>query len=75
MSTAISPHACTATIADRLYSMKELSELGYGSRRHNLKLIAEGKLPAVLVAGAYKVRASDLHLIAVPVTPECDDAA
>lgn len=68
MCAATTASAATPAV-DRLYSMKELSELGYGSRRHNLKLIADGALPAVLVAGAYKVRASDLHLIATPVVP------
>lgn len=75
MRTASPSVLTTVPTADRLYSLKELSELGYGSRRHNLKLIAEGKLPAVMVAGAYKVRTSDLHFIAVPAAPEGSEAA
>lgn len=65
MSTAI------ALIEDpeRLYSMKELEELGVGSRRKHLELIREGRLPAVKVGKTYKVRARDLHLLAEPVGP------
>lgn len=54
---------------DDLYSMRTLEEMGLGSRRTNLELIRQGRLPAVLVGNAYKVRARDLHLLAKPVGP------
>lgn len=53
---------------DRLYSLRELSELGYGSRNTNRELIAKRAIPAVIVGNSYKIRESDLHLLAVPVT-------
>ncbi|MFP3397656.1 hypothetical protein SB749_15100 [Brevibacterium sp. SIMBA_078] len=52
---------------ERLYSLRELSEMGYGSRRTLQTRIHEGKVPAVLVNHAYKIRASDLHLLAEQV--------
>lgn len=52
---------------ERLYSLRELSEMGYGSRRTLQTRIHEGKVPAVLVNHGYKIRASDLHLLAEQV--------
>lgn len=62
----------SSTVVDspeRLYSLRELSDMGYGSRRANQTLIRNGRVPAVLVGGAYKVAASDLHYLAQPAGP------
>lgn len=53
---------------ERLFTLRELSAMGYGSRRANLDAIHAGRLPAVSVHGRLKVRESDLGLLAVPVT-------
>jgi hypothetical protein len=52
---------------ERLFALRELSELGYGSRRTNLNLINAGLLPAVCVGTPFKVRESDLALLAAPI--------
>ncbi|MGO1971623.1 MAG: hypothetical protein ACTH2Q_01565 [Propionibacteriaceae bacterium] len=52
---------------ERLYSLRELEQLGYGGRKTNARRITAGLLPAVQVGNAYRVRKSDLHLLAVPV--------
>ncbi|WP_313420552.1 hypothetical protein [Brevibacterium casei] len=59
---------------DRLYSVRELWELGYGSKNSIRALIADGVVPAVKVGNRFKVRESDLYLIAVPVTPRAVSA-
>lgn len=57
----------------RLFSLRELATLGYGSPRTNQKLITAGSVPAVLVGNRYKVRESDLRFLAEPVIAECGD--
>lgn len=54
-------------MVDRLYSLTELSSLGYGSKNSVRALIAVGTVPAVRVGNRLKVRETDLHYIAVPV--------
>jgi hypothetical protein len=61
--------------AERLYSLSELAELGYAGRATLTKMIKNGDVPGVLTPAGYKVRASDLHLIAVPVVPAGGEAA
>lgn len=58
---------------ERLFTLRTLSDRGYGSARWLYEQCRRGEIPAVRVAGTYKIRESDLGLIAVPVTPE--DAA
>ena len=59
---------------ERLYSLRELSEMGYGSRKTLQTRIHEGKVPAVRVNNAFKIRASDLHLLADQVGPSSTPA-
>lgn len=54
---------------DRLYSVNELQELGYGSRNTIRRRIAEGVVPALRVGNTIKIRESDLQCLAVPVKP------
>jgi hypothetical protein len=61
------PAAPERTKPERLFALRELSEMGYGSRRTNLNLINAGLLPAVRVGTAFKVRESDLPLLAAPI--------
>lgn len=65
----------TPTTLDRLISLRELEQNGYGGRATLTKLIKRGEVPGVLTPGGYKVYESDLHFIAVPVVPEDGDAA
>ncbi|AXK45932.1 MULTISPECIES: hypothetical protein [Micrococcales] len=65
----------TTTVLERLYSLRALEEAGYSGRATLTKLIKTGAIPAVLTPAGYKIRESDLHLIAVPVVPEGGDAA
>ncbi|WP_353113280.1 hypothetical protein [Microbacterium sp.] len=59
---------------ERLYALSDLAEYGYGSAQ-NLRLrILAGKLPGVRVGSVYKIRESDLHLLAVPVVPNVEAA-
>lgn len=55
------------TAPERLFSLRELSEMGYGSRRANQAAIREGRVPAVIVGKSYKVAASDLRYLVKPV--------
>ena len=52
---------------DRLYSVRELQELGYGSRNTIRRRIAEGVVPALRVGKTIKIRESDLQCLVVPV--------
>lgn len=65
----------TVKTLDLLFSLRELEEAGYGGRATLTKLIKSGTVPGVLTPAGYKVYASNLHLIAVPVVPEGGDAA
>ena len=47
-------------VPERVFDLSTLAELGYGSRHTNLAKIHAGQIPAVKVAGAWKIRASDL---------------
>lgn len=58
------PHAL-----ERLIALRDLEQAGYGSRMTLTRLIKRGDLPAVRTPGGFKVRESDLSLIAVPVIP------
>lgn len=63
--TTVSPDAAEL----RLYSIRELADLGYGSKPKIRERILAGVVPAVMVGNTYKIRATDLHLLAVPVVP------
>lgn len=56
-------------LPDRLYSVRQLWALGYGSKNSIRARIHEGAVPAVRVGKTLKVRESDLHHLAVPVEP------
>lgn len=57
----------TAPTLERLYSLRELNEAGYGDRRTIMKLIHENKVPARKIGTAFKIRESDLPLIGEPL--------
>ncbi len=57
----------TATTLERLYPLRELQDANYGDRTTLMKRIHDGTLPAVKVGNAYRIRESDLHLIAKPI--------
>lgn len=59
---------------ERLLTLGELADLGYGSRRANQIAIREGRIPAVVVGRSYKVRESDLYLLTEPAGPRGDAA-
>ena len=61
------PAAPERTKPERLFALRELSDMGYGSRRTNLNLINAGLLPAVRVGTRCKVHESDLPLVAAPI--------
>ncbi len=44
----------------RLYSLRDLTAAGYGSRAHLLGLIHSGELPAVMIGNAWKIRELEL---------------
>ncbi|WP_067247012.1 MerR family transcriptional regulator [Microbacterium resistens] len=57
----------TATVMDsslRLYTLRELTDAGYGSRQYLLNRIHSGELPAVRIGKYWKVRESDLAAVA-----------
>lgn len=54
---------------ERLYSLRELSDAGYGHTVTLARYIHEGKVPAVKIGHTFKIRESDLPAIAVPVAP------
>jgi excisionase family DNA binding protein len=56
-----------ASTLDRLYSLRELQEAGYGDRITLTKRIHAGKIPAVRVGNRFKVYESDLRHLAHPV--------
>ncbi|WP_119697611.1 hypothetical protein [Microbacterium halotolerans] len=51
---------------ESLHSLRELAAAGYGSRKSLLARISADEIPAVQVGNAYKIRHSDLPLLAVP---------
>lgn len=51
---------------ERLYSLRELYEMGYGHRHTITKLIREGRVPAVKMANGYKIRERDLRFLRDP---------
>lgn len=56
----------TDSTLERLYSLRELQNAGYGNRIVLNQRINRGELPAVKVGNAYRIRESDLGLIAIP---------
>ena len=60
------------TDLERLYTLRELSEAGYGDRMTLTRYIHQGRLPALKVGNTFKVRRCDLVKIAVPVQPHLD---
>ncbi|WP_169252847.1 hypothetical protein [Brevibacterium sp. 'Marine'] len=75
MLTALtpSPRALPSLITEdgvpvRLYELSALAELGYGSKHTNLAKIRKGQIPAVKIAGAWKIRESDLGRLVEAVT-------
>lgn len=65
----------SAPTLERLYKLQELQDAGYGNRMTLLSLIHKGALPALKVGNAYKIRESDLHLIAEAVNDDARSAA
>lgn len=63
----------TTAPIQRLLTLRELESMGYGSRKTNQLRITKGLLPAVMVGNRYKIRESDLHLLAVPINNERND--
>ena len=63
-SSVISP-------VERLYTLSELTDLGYGSRATLYRRIADGTVPAVRTSpySAYKIRESDLPMLIHAVDP------
>lgn len=74
MTTLVASKPQQKARPEHLHGLRILAERGYGSRHHILNLIAEGKVPAVKVGKSYKIRDSDLHLLAEPVVPASLDA-
>lgn len=63
------------TALERLYPLRELQDANYGDRTTLMKRIHDRTLPAVKVGNAYRIRESDLHLIAKPVGDSSANAA
>ena len=61
------PHT---TALERLIPLRDLETAGYGSRATLTKLIKAGVIPAVVTPGGFKIRESNLALIAIPVAPD-----
>lgn len=57
----------TTMALERRYSLREIQEAGLGTRVTLMARIKEGTLPAEMVGNTYKVRESDLRLLAQPV--------
>lgn len=57
----------TPVLPERLYKLRDLAAAGYSSRVTLQRRITEGRIPAVKVSNTYKIRESDLPLIAQPV--------
>lgn len=51
---------------ERLFSLKELTALGYGAEPTLRKYIREGRVPVIRFGRTIKVRASDLKLFEAP---------
>ena len=49
---------------ERLYTLRQLQAAGYGDRMTLIRRIHEGKIPAVKVNNAFKIRERHLKLIA-----------
>jgi|SRR5699024_4933468 len=54
------------TALDRLYSLRQLQEAGYGDRTTLTRRIHNDELPAVKVGNRYMVREADLTYLAEP---------
>lgn len=65
----VTPSSEIDALPERLYDLRLLAERGYGSRRWLQEQISAGRVPAVRVAGCYKIRAADLHHLIEPVAP------
>jgi excisionase family DNA binding protein len=52
---------------ERLFTLRELTAAGYGSRDTLHRRISTGVIPAVKVGNTYKVKESDLRLLAEPI--------
>lgn len=52
------------TVLERWFSVREIEEAGLGDRQTTLRRIHSGDVPAVKFANSYKIRESDLHLLA-----------
>ena len=60
---------------ERFWKLSELQAAGRGERSTLMKRIHDHTLPAVKVGNSYRIRNSDLHLIAEPVgVPSTDEA-
>lgn len=65
--------AIAAPPLERLYTLRQLQTAGYGDRMTLLRRIHEGKIPAVKVNNAFKVRERHLSEIATTMSgPEVD---
>lgn len=51
------------TVLERWYSVREIDEAGLGDRQTTIRMIRRGDVPAAKIAGSYKIRESDLHLL------------
>ena len=68
---SIPASAISSLPVERLYTLAELIELGYGSRATLYRRIADGTVPAVRTSpySAYKIRESDLPMLIHAVDP------
>lgn len=53
---------------ERLFTLRQLNEAGYPTRLTMYKKIRSGQVPAVRFGDSYRIRESDLPLIADPIT-------
>lgn len=70
--TARQPASAAAFPLDRLYTLRELEQMGYGSRSANLLKVRSGELPAVVVGNKFKIRENDLHRLFRAFCPHQD---
>lgn len=64
MSTAAAPAArISEGLPELQFDLSTLAKRGYGSKHTNLAKIHAGVLPAQKIAGAWRIRESDLHLL------------
>lgn len=54
------------TNLERWYTLRKIEEAGLGDRQTTLRLIHKGRVPATKIAGSYKIREGDLHLLTDP---------